>query len=72
MSTTRREFLKAGVAASTAATVGIPLSNSALASIAAMEEGRAYVVVHTNDFDPGTPSGIAGDSPAGELRGAIE
>jgi len=40
--------------------------------IAAMEEGRAYVVVHTNDFDPGTPSGIAGDSPAGELRGAIE
>jgi nitrate reductase NapA len=39
MTTTRREFLRAGVAASTAATVGIPLSNSALASIAAMEEG---------------------------------
>lgn len=39
--------------------------------IAAMEEGRAYVVVHTNDFDPDTPSGVAGDSPPGELRGAI-
>lgn len=39
--------------------------------ITAMEEGRAYVVVHTNDFDPDTPSGVAGDSPPGELRGAI-
>jgi hypothetical protein len=40
--------------------------------ITAMEEGRAYVVVHTNDLDPDTPGGVAGDSPAGELRGAIE
>ena len=39
--------------------------------ITAMEEGRAYVVVHTNDFDPDTPPGVAGDSPPGELRGAI-
>jgi hypothetical protein len=38
----------------------------------AMAKGRAYVVVHTNDFDPDTPSGVAGDSPRGELRGAIE
>jgi hypothetical protein len=40
--------------------------------ISAMAEGRAYVVVHTNDFDPDTPSGVAGDSPPGELRGQIE
>lgn len=40
--------------------------------IQAMEEGRAYVVVHTNDLDPTTPSGVAGDSPPGELRGQIE
>ncbi|MCP5151635.1 MAG: CHRD domain-containing protein [Ectothiorhodospiraceae bacterium] len=40
--------------------------------INAMMEGRASVVVHTNDFDPTTPPGVAGDSPPGEIRGTIE
>jgi hypothetical protein len=39
--------------------------------ITAMQEGRAYVVVHTNDFDPDTPSGVAGDSRPGEPRGEV-
>ena len=40
--------------------------------IAAIEQGRASVVVHTNDLDPNTPTGVAGDSPPGELRGLLE
>jgi hypothetical protein len=41
--------------------------------IAAMSEGRASVVVHTNAFgDPAFPLGDAGNSPPGELRGTIE
>jgi hypothetical protein len=40
--------------------------------IAAIEQGRASVIVHTNDLDPQTPSGVAGDSPPGELRGTLE
>ena len=41
--------------------------------IAAMQEGRATVVVHTNAFgDPDFPAGAAGNSPPGELRGTIE
>ena len=39
--------------------------------IKAIKEGRATVVVHTNDLDPTTPTGVAGDSVAGELRGLI-
>jgi len=37
----------------------------------AIREGRATVVVHTDDLDPNTPTGVAGDSRAGELRGLI-
>lgn len=40
--------------------------------IAAMSEGRASVVVHTDDLNPDTPTGVAGDSRAGELRGTLE
>lgn len=40
--------------------------------IAALSEGRASVVVHTDDLDPGTPTGVAGDSRAGELRGTLQ
>lgn len=42
--------------------------------IKAIEEGRATIVVHTNDLDNSnnqTP-GVAGDSPAGEIRGLIQ
>jgi hypothetical protein len=42
--------------------------------IKAMQEGRATIVVHTSDLIAGnnqTP-GVAGDSPAGELRGLIQ
>jgi len=39
--------------------------------IRALEEGRASVVVHTDDLDPDTPTGTAGDSRAGELRGTL-
>ena len=41
--------------------------------VKAIEEGRASIVVHTNDLDNSnnhTP-GVSGDSPAGELRGLI-
>jgi hypothetical protein len=57
----------------TNAQIGGPLASTGIAGmIQAMEEGRAYVVIHTNDLDPNTPSGGAGDSPPGELRGQIE
>jgi len=39
--------------------------------IAALCEQRGSVVVHTDDLDPNTPTGVAGDSRAGELRGTI-
>ena len=39
--------------------------------IRAIEEGRASVVVHTDDLDPETPTGVEGDSRAGELRGTL-
>jgi hypothetical protein len=39
--------------------------------ITAISEGRASVVVHTDDLDPDTPTGVAGDSRAGELRGTL-
>jgi len=40
--------------------------------INAIEDGRASVVVHTDDLDPTTPTGVAGDSRAGELRGTLQ
>lgn len=40
--------------------------------ITAIEEGRASVVVHTDDLNPDTPTGVAGDSRAGELRGTLQ
>ena len=40
--------------------------------IAAIEQGRASVIVHTDDLNPDTPTGSAGDSRAGELRGTLE
>jgi len=40
--------------------------------ISAIEEGRASVVVHTDDLDPTTLTGVAGDSRAGELRGTLQ
>lgn len=40
--------------------------------ISAMSEGRASVIVHTDDLNPDTPTGNAGDSRAGELRGTLE
>lgn len=40
--------------------------------IKAIKEGRASVVVHTDDLDPATPTGMAGDSRAGELRGTLQ
>ena len=58
-------------------TDGQVLENAAMAGtvadlIAAIAAGRASVVVHTDDLDPSTPTGRAGDSRAGELRGTLE
>lgn len=39
--------------------------------INAIRQGRASVVVHTDDLDPNTPTGRAGDSRAGEIRGTL-
>ena len=39
--------------------------------INAIQAGRASVVVHTDDLDPDTPTGVQGDSRAGELRGTL-
>jgi hypothetical protein len=40
--------------------------------IAAIEEGRASIVVHTNDLNAATIEERAGDSPAGEIRGTLQ
>lgn len=40
--------------------------------IHAIDEGRASVVVHTDDLDPNTPTGVAGDSRGGEIRGTLQ
>lgn len=50
---------------------GTPDSGTVAGLIRAIEEGRASVVVHTDDLDPNTPTGVAGDSRAGELRGTL-
>jgi len=39
--------------------------------IKAIDEGRASVIVHTNDLDDTTTPGVQGDSPRGELRGTL-
>ena len=49
-----------------------PTAGTVAGLIAAIEEGRASVVVHTDDLDPNTPTGRAGDSRAGELRGTLQ
>jgi len=50
-----------------------PLAGGTIAGlVAAVSEGRASVFVHTDDLDPGTPAGVAGDSRAGELRGTLQ
>ncbi len=48
-----------------------PLNGTVQGVINAIREGRASVVVHTDDLDPNTPTGRAGDSRAGELRGTL-
>jgi len=48
-----------------------PTAGTVAGLIAAIDEGRASVVVHTDDLDPETPTGVAGDSRAGELRGTL-
>ena len=49
-----------------------PNDGTVLGLITAIEEGRASVIVHTDDLDPTTPTGTAGDSRAGELRGTLQ
>ena len=50
-------------------------ANTGIAGLVkAIQEGRATIVVHTSDLDNTnnhTP-GVAGDSPAGEIRGLIQ
>ena len=45
-----------------------PAAGTVQGLIAAIADGRASVIVHTDDLDPSTPTGVAGDSRAGELR----
>ena len=49
-----------------------PTAGTVAGLITALSEGRASVVVHTDDLDPDTPTGVAGDSRAGELRGTLQ
>jgi len=51
--------------------VSDPANNTIAGLIDAIKEGRASVVVHTDDLNPDTPTGVAGDSRAGELRGTL-
>jgi hypothetical protein len=48
-----------------------PLDGTVAGLIEAIEQGRASVVVHTDDLNPDTPTGQPGDSRAGELRGTL-
>lgn len=50
---------------------GDPQDGTVAGLIAAIEQGRATVVVHTDDLNPDTPGGTAGDSRAGEIRGTF-
>jgi hypothetical protein len=49
-----------------------PQSGTVAGLINAIKKGRASVVVHTDDLNPDTPTGVAGDSRAGELRGTLQ
>lgn len=49
-----------------------PSAGTVAGLITAIKEGRASVVVHTDDLDPNTPTGFSGDSRAGELRGTLK
>lgn len=49
-----------------------PAAGTIAGLITAISEGRASVVVHTDDLNPDTPTGVAGDSRAGELRGTLK
>lgn len=51
--------------------VNTPDSGTVAGVIRAIQEGRASIVVHTDDLDPNTPTGTPGDSRAGELRGTL-
>jgi hypothetical protein len=48
-----------------------PLNATVEGLIKAIEEGRASVIVHTNDLNPATTALVQGDSPGGELRGTL-
>lgn len=49
-----------------------PSAGTVAGLITAIKQGRASVVVHTDDLDPNTPTGFPGDSRAGELRGTLQ
>jgi CHRD domain len=48
-----------------------PLNGTIEGLVKAIQEGRASVIVHTNDLNPATTALVAGDSPGGELRGTL-
>ncbi|MCB1907362.1 MAG: CHRD domain-containing protein [Rhodocyclaceae bacterium] len=49
-----------------------PNSSTIEGLIGAIVDGRASVIVHTSDGNPDTMEPVAGDSPAGELRGTLQ
>ncbi len=49
-----------------------PAAGTLQGLIDAIKQGRASVIVHTDDLNPDTPTGTAGDSRAGELRGTLQ
>jgi CHRD domain len=52
---------------------GNPTTTGIAGLVKAIEEQRATIVVHTSDLNKANdgPVGVAGDSPAGEIRGLI-
>lgn len=48
-----------------------PMSGTIDGLIAAIEEGRASVIVHTSDGNTATTALVGGDAPSGELRGTL-
>ncbi|MCB1887897.1 MAG: CHRD domain-containing protein [Rhodocyclaceae bacterium] len=48
-----------------------PMTGTIEGLVNAIMEGRASVIVHTSDGDATTAIPMAGDSPAGELRGTL-
>ena len=50
---------------------GDPLNGTVQGLVAAIREGRASVIVHTNDPSGNTAPGTQGNSPPGELRGTL-